>query len=66
MHCVNCAASVKGTLESLPGVESCTVTLDEKVAVIKLKPGAKFPEAEARDKLDIDNFKLGARNEPVN
>lgn len=51
-------------LESLPEVESCTVTNETKLAVIKLKPGATFPEQLAREKLDVDNFKLGAKQAP--
>jgi hypothetical protein len=55
---------VRGLLESLPEVESCTVSNETKLAVIRLKPGATFPEALAREKLDADNFTLGAKKAP--
>lgn len=47
MHCHNCAGSVKRTLESQPGVASAEVKLEQKVAVITVKPGAKFDEQAA-------------------
>jgi len=59
MHCAGCAATVQQALKALPGVEDAQVDLEGKSATVKMKVGASFPEAQARDKLEIDNYKLG-------
>lgn len=59
MHCGGCAATVQQALKALPGVEDAQVDLEGKSATVKMKVGATFPEAQARDKLDADNYKLG-------
>ncbi|MBX3472769.1 MAG: heavy-metal-associated domain-containing protein [Planctomycetes bacterium] len=58
MHCDGCVATVKGILEKLPGVDKCDVTLATHSAVVRMKSGAKFPEADAKDQLSVDNFTL--------
>jgi copper chaperone CopZ len=58
MHCVNCKAKVEKILLEVPGVDSAEADNEAHSAVIKLKPGATFDEAAARDKLDIEMFTL--------
>jgi copper chaperone CopZ len=58
MHCVNCKAKVEKILLEVPGVESAEADNEAHSAVVKLKPGASFDEAAARDKLDVEMFQL--------
>lgn len=60
MHCDGCVETVQGILEKLDGVESAAVSLETNSATVRMKPGKEFPEAAARDKLDIDDYKLKA------
>ncbi len=59
MHCGGCADTVRQALLTLPGVEDAQVNLEGKSATVKMKAGVTFPEAQARDVLDADNYKLG-------
>ena len=58
MHCEGCQGWVKEILEELDGVAGADVSLEKHSAVVTMKPGAKFPEKEARAALEKDNYKL--------
>ncbi|MBX3460425.1 MAG: heavy-metal-associated domain-containing protein [Planctomycetes bacterium] len=47
MHCQNCVASVKRTLEAQPGVDKAEVHLERNLAIITMKPGAALDEKAA-------------------
>jgi copper chaperone len=57
MKCGGCAAAVKSALESVPGVEQATVSLEEKSARVVYDDGEATP-ARLRESVEAAGFHL--------
>lgn len=49
---------MRDILAKIKGTETIEVSLDTHSARVRMQPGFEFPEAEARDALDIEAYKL--------
>ena len=58
MHCASCASNIERSLKTIPGVESCSVSLMTRKGIVHVSEGKKVSDEDLKKAVARTGYKV--------